>query len=203
MSQPYFHVLGFGKKPALFISDMQVAYTDPNYPRGMAVDKEIAIIQQLIVQCHQKKVPIFFSVIAFNDNQIKKPNLWQQKIPGLNDLILGTANVALDKRLNFREGIDHLIIKQFTSAFFDTDLKQQLNQLAIDTLIITGCSTSGCVRATAIDALQNGFRPIVVADGVADRWPKSHEQSLLELSAKYADVINSNEVINFLQGAHE
>ena len=91
-------------------------------------------------------------------------------------------------------------MKKYASGFFGTDLSARLNALRVDTVIITGASTSGCVRATAVDAIQNGYRPIVVSDGVGDRWPPAHEQALYDLHAKYADVVDTNTVVTYLDG---
>lgn len=198
-NQGYGRSLGFGQNPALFISDMQNAYVDPSYVRGMDMTKEIKIINELIRLSKMNNVPIFFSVIAFDEDNIKHPNLWMQKIAGLSDLKLGTETVALTKKISFDHAKDKLIIKQFPSAFFSTTFAAELINRKIDTLIISGCTTSGCVRATAIDSLQMGFRPMIVADAVADRWPNSHQQALFELNAKYADVLTSQIVFDYFK----
>lgn len=196
--QGYFQKIGFGHHPALFISDLQNAYTDPQYIRCIEVTSEIKIINKLIQYCRIKAIPIFFSVIAFDEYDIAQPNLWMQKIKGLSDLKAGTHAVDLNNTLDYNQQSDKLIIKQYPSAFFSTSLASLLSTKSIDTLIITGCSTSGCVRETAIDCMQHGFIPVVVEDAVADRWPESHKQALYEMSAKYADVINSKKALEFL-----
>jgi nicotinamidase-related amidase len=94
---------------------------------------------------------------------------------------------------------DILLAKKYASCFFGTDLVPRLNARRIDTLIITGCTTSGCVRATAVDALQNGFRPVVVTEAVGDRSVAAHEQSLFDLNAKYADVVSLDETLQYLK----
>ena len=93
-----------------------------------------------------------------------------------------------------------MLMKKYASSFFGTDLAARLNAQRVDTVIITGASTSGCVRATAVDAIQNGFRPIVVSDGVGDRWPPAHTQALYDIHAKYADVVDTDEVVAYLEG---
>ena len=94
---------------------------------------------------------------------------------------------------------DILLVKKYASCFFGTDLVPRLNSRRIDTLIITGCTTSGCVRATAVDAVQNGFRPMVVREAVGDRSKAAHEQSLFDLNAKYADVVSLDETLHYLK----
>ena len=90
-------------------------------------------------------------------------------------------------------------MKKYASCFYGTDLVARLNSRRIDTLIITGCTTSGCVRATAVDAVQNGFRPMVVREAVGDRSAAAHEQSLFDLNAKYADVVSLDETLQYLK----
>jgi nicotinamidase-related amidase len=94
-----------------------------------------------------------------------------------------------------------VLVKKYASAFFGTDLVSRLNARSIDTILITGCSTSGCVRATAVDAVQYGFRPIVVREAVGDRHPEAHRQSLFDLRQKYADVVDLEEALRYLHAA--
>ena len=91
-----------------------------------------------------------------------------------------------------------MIVKQYASAFFGTTLATTLNALGVDTVIITGVSTSGCVRATAVDALQHGFVPLVVRQAVGDRDQGPHESALFDLQAKYAEVVDEDSVISWL-----
>ncbi|MGB6976791.1 MAG: isochorismatase family protein [Gammaproteobacteria bacterium] len=191
--------IGFGLRPALFISDMQNAYTDPNWSHGMDASAEINIINHLLNRFHNLNYPVFLSLIAFTENDLQQPNLWMQKIKCLADLRIASSYTQLDSRLSYHKAIDTITIKKYPSAFFATHFNDTLAAHKIDTLIITGCSTSGCVRATAIDSLQYGFRPIIVADAVGDRSPDSHEKALYELEAKYADVVNSTEVLRYLE----
>ena len=94
---------------------------------------------------------------------------------------------------------DSLLVKKYASCFFGTDLIPRLNNQRVDTLIITGCTTSGCVRATAVDAVQNGFRPMVVREAVGDRSAAAHDQSLFDLNAKYADVVSAEETAQYMK----
>jgi nicotinamidase-related amidase len=108
------------------------------------------------------------------------------------------VNLEVDPRLDCRPG-DSKIVKKYASCFFGTDLLSRLVPLSIDTLILCGCTTSGCVRATAVDAVQFGFRPIVVKEAVGDRSAPAHEQSLFDLDAKYADVVDLGDTVRFIR----
>jgi nicotinamidase-related amidase len=109
----------------------------------------------------------------------------------------GTPVVEIDSRLGRRPD-EAIILKKYASVFFGTDLVSRLNARRVDTLILTGCTTSGCVRATAVDAVQNGYRPMVVREAVGDRAKAAHDQSLFDLQAKYADVVTVAETLEVL-----
>jgi maleamate amidohydrolase len=128
---------------------------------------------------------------------LKDAGIWTLKQKGSVTLRTGSDGVGLDPRLDFRKG-DSLLEKKYASCFFGTDLVPRLNTYRIDTLVIAGCTTSGCVRATAVDALQNGFRPMIVREAVGDRSKPAHDQSLFDLQAKYADVVSLDETVTYL-----
>ena len=127
--------------------------------------------------------------MIYNEADLKDAGIWALKQKGVVTLKAGTDEVEIDPRLDFRP-TDSLLVKKYASCFFGTDLVSRLVSRRVDTLIITGCTTSGCVRATAVDAVQNGFRPMVVREAVGDRSAAAHEQSLFDLNAKYADVVS-------------
>lgn len=187
-------LLGFGKKSGLVVVDMIKGFTDPTMPMGSDLAPQIEKVNKLLNTMHTMNLPIFFTTIAYDDDTFADSGIWYQKMEGLKTLKAGTEAVNVDPRLDFRPG-DGLIIKKYASAFFGTDLIARLNANNIDTVIIVGCTTCGCVRATAVDALQYGYRPIVVEDAVGDRSLASHEQSLFDLRQKYADVLKTSEVI--------
>ncbi|MBE09564.1 MAG: hypothetical protein CMM35_04575 [Rhodospirillaceae bacterium] len=120
-------------------------------------------------------------------------------MPLLRDLYIGSQASEIDPRVPVMDE-DHLITKKFPSAFYGTNLQSQLTGLGVDTTIIVGNSTSGCVRATACDAVSCGFKPIVPSDCVADRAPLSHQVNLFDMDSKYADVMPSSEVLEYLNG---
>ncbi|MDQ0219522.1 isochorismatase family protein [Peribacillus cavernae] len=187
-------LLGFGKNPCLVVVDIITGFTDPAMPMGSDLSSQIVQVNKLLDKMHSLNLPVIFTTISYDDEALSDSGIWFKKMEGLKTLKSGTEAVKVDNRLNFRKG-DGLIIKKYASAFFGTDLTSRLNANNIDTVIIVGCTTCGCVRATAVDALQYGYSPIVVEDAVGDRSAASHEQSLFDLQQKYADVLKTDEVI--------
>jgi maleamate amidohydrolase len=189
--------LGFGQRPALLVVDMANAFTDPTMPLGSNLDKQIAAIRQLLSAAHDRGAPVLFSTVSYEDENLKDAGIFGMKQKGSASLRAGTEGVQIDPRLEFRPG-DSLLVKKYASCFFGTDLISRLLVRGVDTLIITGCTTSGCVRASAVDACQNGFRPMVVREAVGDRSQAAHDQSLFDLNAKYADVVSLEETLQYL-----
>lgn len=190
--------VGFGDKPALVIIDMQKGFTNPKATLGSNLDSQIDATIPLLEVAHRRGIPVFFSVCVYDDPNLKDAGIWINKIKGLDTLRAGTENVQIDGRLDVRSG-DTLLNKKYASCFFGTDLVSRLTSSRIDTLIITGCTTSGCVRATAVDSCQSGFRPIVVREAVGDRSAAAHDQSLFDLDAKYADVVSLPDVLAYME----
>ena len=190
--------LGFGLRPALLIIDMVNAFTNPDMPLGANLESQIEAIQRLLRSAHDQQVPVIFSTVAYEDENLRDAGNFGRKHKGSATLRAGTESVAVDPRLEFRAG-DSLLVKKYASCFFGTDLVSRLLTRQVDTLIITGCTTSGCVRASAVDACQIGFRPMVVRETVGDRSRSAHEQSLFDLNAKYADVVSMEETLQYFQ----
>jgi len=190
--------IGFGERPALIVIDMVKAFTDPSRMLGANLDREIAAMQPLLALAHERGLPVLFSTVVYNDADLKDAGIWALKQKGVATLKSGSDGSDIDPRLDFRP-TDSLLVKKYASCFFGTDLVPRLMSQRVDTLIITGCTTSGCVRATAVDALQNGFRPMIVREAVGDRAVAAHEQSLFDLNAKYADVVSLDETLNYLR----
>jgi maleamate amidohydrolase len=182
-----------GKKAALIVVDIVTAYLDPSSPLYLngqdAVDSNIRLVHAARIQ----SIPVVFTNVTFIPGGIDG-GLFYKKVPALALFDKGSEYGAFAGGLEPQPG-DVVISKQYASAFFGTSLASTLKALNIDTAYITGFSTSGCVRATALDALQNGFAPFVIRDGCADRHPAPHEANLFDLQAKYAEVISEAEAL--------
>src|SRR5258708_30179881 len=179
--------IGFGERPALLVIDMLKAFTNPQMMLGANLDKEIEAIKPLLALAHERDIPVIFSTVIYSDADLKDAGIWALKQKGVVTLKGGSEGVKIDPRLDFRK-TDSLLVKKYASCFFGTDLLSRLLSRRVDTLIIVGCTTSGCVRATAVDAVQTGLRPMVVRDAVGDQTAGAPEQSLFDLNAKDADV---------------
>jgi maleamate amidohydrolase len=189
--------IGFGERPALLIVDLVKAFTDAERPLGANLDVQIAASNRLIDAAHGRDIPVIFSSVSYSDPNLKDAGIWALKQKGTASLMASGDGPELDPRLHFRTG-DAILMKKYASCFFGTDLVPRLLAGRADTLIITGCTTSGCVRASAVDACQIGFRPMVVREAVGDRSVAAHEQSLFDLNAKYADVVSLDETLQYL-----
>lgn len=188
---------GFGDRPAIIVIDFMKSFTDVNSPLGSNLDNEIKRTRKILDLAREIELPIIFTTVAYEPN-FEDGAHFIRKIPALKELTVGSEASEIDERLHHRPDSEILIVKKFASAFFGTNLASILTYKKIDTVILTGCSTSGCVRATAVDALQYGFRVIVPEDCVGDRSQYAHKANLYDIQTKYGDVVHSNEVINFL-----
>lgn len=186
-----------GQRPALLVIDMVAAYTDPASPlycRTAAAAVEIA--QSLVTAAHDAGVPVVFTTVEYEAGGADG-GVFYRKTPVLEVFQRGSPLGEFATPLDVRDG--EVVVKQYPSAFFGTGLANRLNSAEIDTLLVCGFSTSGCVRASTVDAMSHGFIPLVVRDACADRHEEPHEASLFDLQAKYAEVIDRNraqEVIN-------
>jgi nicotinamidase-related amidase len=190
--------IGFGERPALVIIDILKAFTDEKAPLGANLDKEVGAIQPLLDVAHERKIPVIFSTVRYDDADLRDAGIWATKMKGTASLKAEGDGWEVDPRLDFRKS-DTLLFKKYASCFFGTDLASRLMAHRVDTLIITGCTTSGCVRATAVDACQSGFRPMVVREAVGDRSASAHTQSLFDLDAKYADVVGLEDTLAYMR----
>jgi maleamate amidohydrolase len=188
--------VGFGLRPAVIVVDFIVGFTDLKSPLAANLDQEIRSTLRVLSLARQKRAPIVFSTVAYQEDGADA-GVFIRKVPSLKTLHAGTRWVEIDERLGRRED-EMLLVKKFASCFFGTHLASYLTSLQVDTLIVTGCTTSGCVRATVVDGMQNGFRVIVPSECVGDRAQGPHEANLLDIDAKYGDVASLNSVLSFL-----
>ena len=189
---------GFGRSPALIVVDVNVGFTDPASPLVCDLDGVVAAIQVLLRETRKAGFPIVFTTVAFDAAGKAAAKAFIDKIPALLTLEAGSRWVEIDPRIAPKEG-EPVLNKLFASAFFGTPLQALLTAAGCDSLIVTGASTSGCVRATVVDALQHGFRPVVPREAVGDRNPLAHEANLYDMDTKYADVVSVEEVIAHLE----
>ena len=190
--------IGFGHRPAVLVIDMIRAFTNPDTMLGANLDAQIEATQNLLSIARARSIPVIFSTVSYDDVDLKDAGIWALKQRGVMDLRTGTPEVELDQRLQ-RMPSEGWLVKKYASCFFGTDLNSRLLSQGIDTLLIAGCTTSGCVRATAVDALQTGFRAMVVRECVGDRSKSAHDQSLFDLHAKYADVVGLDETCAYIE----
>jgi nicotinamidase-related amidase len=141
-------------------------------------------------------LPVHFTTTAYEEG-FASAGVFIKKVPSLSHLKLGSELVQIDERIAPKSG-EVVWTKQYASAFFGTSLASTLVSQNVDTLIITGCTTSGCVRASAVDSCQNGFRTIIVEEAVGDRSQNAHQSNLFDLDAKYADVVSLGDVEKYL-----
>lgn len=190
--------IGFGSSPAVLVIDLIGAFTDPALPLGSPLESVLEGTRTVIEAAREGGAPIFYTTVAYEDRDFRDAGIWAAKQAGLVTLRAGTPEVEVDRRLG-RDPSEPLIVKKYASPFFGTDLLTRLTTLRVDTVVLTGCTTSGCIRAAAVDAVQSGLRPMVVREAVGDRAQAAHDQSLFDLQAKYADVMGIDDVLLHLR----
>ena len=190
--------LHFGKRPALIIVDMVMAYFDPASPLYAGIEEALESAVRLVAVARDCDVPVIFTNVEYQADGADG-GLFYRKVPALKAFDKGSLLGAFPPTLVPLPD-DIIVTKQYASAFFGTSLASTLTALGIDTAMIAGVSTSGCVRATALDALQHGFAPFVIRDACGDRHPVPHEANLFDLQAKYAEVVSEAQMIRAMKG---
>ena len=188
--------LGFGSRPALVVIDFCRAYLDPQSPLYAGVEDARESCQRVLAAARAAGIPVLHTRVEFQPGGADG-GVFFRKVGALQCFVRGNPLGA------YGEGLapatdEVVVVKQYASGFFGTHLASTLTSMGVDTLIHTGVSTSGCVRATAVDACQHGFVPVVVREACGDRDPRIHEANLFDLDAKYADVVSEQEVLDFL-----
>ncbi|MDG2261516.1 MAG: isochorismatase family protein [Actinomycetota bacterium] len=190
--------LGFGQRPALVVIDFCRAYLDPKSPLYADVEDARASSERILDAARSAGIPIAHTRVEFQPDGADG-GVFFRKVDALRCFVRGNPLGEYGEGLTPIDG-ETIVTKQYASGFFGTSLASMLTSRGIDTLIHTGVSTSGCVRATAVDACQYGFIPIVVREAVGDRDDAIHESNLFDLDAKYADVVGEADVISYLAG---
>ena len=193
----YDNRLGFGESPALILVDFVQAYFDENCALYAGVEDALAVALRVRELARAAGIPVIYTNVVYHDEG-RDGGVFFKKAPVLKNFLAGDPMGGWPSGLQPAD--DELVIsKQYPSAFFGTSLASTLQDKGIDTLIITGVTTSGCIRATCVDTMSHGFIPIVVADACGDRHEAPHEANLFDMNAKYADVVGESEVIEYLQ----
>ena len=192
--------LSVGQRPALVLVDLSLGFTDPASPLGCECSEVIDANAQLLWAFRKLDLPIFFSSVVYHSDS--EASVFREKVPALNILKAGSHWVDIDPRVKPLDN-EVLIEKHWASAFFGTNLKTQLLDARADSLVVTGLTTSGCVRATAVDGLQHNFPVCVVKDAVADRNPAAHDANLFDMQAKYNEVTTLSKVLTSLATLRE
>jgi maleamate amidohydrolase len=190
--------VSLGERPGVLVVDFSCGFTDPGCALGSDLTAEVEATKRLLDAARAKGLPVVFTTIGFEES-LTDGGLWLQKVPSLAALQLGGHWVEIDPRLERRPD-ETVIVKKGASAFFGTNLVAVLNALRVDTVVLCGATTSGCVRATAIDLLQNGWPTVVPRECVGDRAQAPHEANLFDIQAKYADVVSVEDALAYLEG---
>jgi maleamate amidohydrolase len=188
--------VGFGDRPAILVVDFIKAFTDDRCPLASDYAAELAATRRVLDAGRAAGVPVVLSTCSYEAG-LADGGVWARKIPANEWMTEGTEWVEVDERLGAADG-DMVLVKKYASCFHGTDLASRLVSRQVDTLIVAGCTTSGCVRASAVDACSLGLRTIVVEDAVGDRAPLSHLTSLFDIDVKYGDVVASDVVVDRL-----
>ena len=189
---------GYGTRPALLVVDFINGFTDSGTGLGGDFGAELAVTAKLLAEFRARALPVFFTTVAYEPH-LRDAGQFVEKIPALSILIKGSEWVKVDDRIRPRPA-ERVVLKKYASAFFDTTLDMELRGLGTDTVVMAGCTTSGCIRASAVDSMQHGFHTVVVRDAVGDRAETPHEVNLFDIDAKYGDVVSSGEVLGYLRG---
>jgi maleamate amidohydrolase len=194
-----FHgTVGLGRRPALIVVDVNRGFTDPASPLVCDLDGVVAAIRRLLDVGRAAGIPVVFTTVSYDEGDRQTAAAFIDKIPALLTLAAGSRWVEIDPRVAPLAG-EPVLNKLFASAFYGTPLCSLLASAGCDSVIVTGASTSGCVRATVVDALQHGYRPVVPREAVGDRNPAAHEANLYDIDAKYGDVVSVDEVVAHLE----
>lgn len=188
-----------GTSPALIIVDPCEAYTNPECPLYAGVEAEVESMRQVRAAAVAAGIPVFITRVEYDETG-RNGGVFVQKVPALKWFRDDSPFKGYIEGLAPGKG-DIEIVKQYPSAFAGTSLAATLTSMRIDTLLITGLSTSGCIRATATDSMQSGFIPVVVRDAVGDRLPGPHEANLFDIQAKIGEVVSFDEAVAIMNGA--
>jgi nicotinamidase-related amidase len=189
--------LGIGSRPALVLVDFSVGFTSPDCPLGGNFDAEVEAAQAVLAGCRQAGLPVCYTTVSYSSPE--QARVFRARIPALEVLQQDSRWVGIDARLKPADN-EPVFVKQWASAFFGTDLDAWLREQGVDSLVVVGLTTSGCVRATVVDGLQYDYPVVVVREAVGDRNVSAHQANLHDMHAKYAEVMPIARVMELLAG---
>ncbi|MDX6512048.1 MAG: hypothetical protein QOE36_1552 [Gaiellaceae bacterium] len=189
--------IGLRERPCVLVVDFSCGFTDPSCALGSELTMQVEATKRLLDVARPKGLPVVFTTIGFEES-MADAGIWPAKMPALSDLKIGSRWVEIDPRLEPRRD-DPIVLKKGASAFFGTNLPAILAARQIDSVILCGATTSGCIRATAIDLLQYGYPTVVPRECVGDRAQAPHDANLFDIAAKYADVLPLGDVLAELE----
>jgi nicotinamidase-related amidase len=185
-----------GKRPAIVVVDFSYGFTDTAYPTAANMSRQIAATCRLTNIARDAGFPVIYTTISYYPEEVGMLP-WLRKASGMAALLEGSRLVEIDAATGIQPK-DTIIVKKGASAFFGTSLAAILTGAGVDTLVVTGATTSGCVRATVVDAVQSGFNVLVPRDCCADRAEAPHEANLYDMHQKYADVTDTEDISTWL-----
>ncbi|APZ50364.1 isochorismatase family protein [Salipiger abyssi] len=186
-----------GTRPGVVVVDFSYGFTDTRYPTASDAATQMAATKRICDLARSQGCPVIFTTIAYHPGELDYLP-WLKKSAGMKALLEGSRLVEIDAATGIRPE-DAVVVKKGASSFFGSTLDALLTGAGVDTLIVTGATTSGCVRATVVDAVQSGYNVLVPADCCADRAAAPHEASLYDLGQKYADVTDSSDILRWLE----
>jgi maleamate amidohydrolase len=189
---------GLGERPALVVVDISVGFTNPESPLACDLEHVVDAVGLLVAAARRADVPVVYTTVAYDEEGKRRAAAFIEKVPALLTLEAGSRWVEIDPRIAPQPG-EPVLRKLHASAFFETELAGLLAAAGCDSVIVAGASTSGCVRATAVDALQHGYRTVVPREAVGDRNADAHEANLYDIDAKYGDVVPLAETLAQLE----
>lgn len=185
-----------GTRPGIVVVDFSYGFTDQQYPTASDAAAQMEKTKRVCDAARAKGYPVIFTTISYHLGELNKLP-WLQKATGMQALIEGTRLVEIDAATGIQPD-DAIVTKKGASSFFGSTLSALLTGAGVDTVVVTGATTSGCVRATVVDAVQSGYNVLVPHDCCADRAKAPHDANLYDMDQKYADVTDSDDILNWL-----
>lgn len=190
-----------GARPALVVIDLTRGFTEPSFDAGADLTDVVGATGQLITAARERGHPVILTRIVYSEAEVRPGVItWLTKAAGMRAMLEGSAAIELDPRMPVDPATDVVLDKKGASAFHGTTLASLLRARGCDTVVLTGATTSGCIRASAVDAVQDGFSVLVPRQAVGDRAQGPHDANLFDIQAKYGDVVDLDDALAYLSG---